>query len=96
MSTEELKQCFCRKIFHLFTTYFTSQKLTQSLFRHQKEALDFISQREFGPVPTRFSLWKAVSENGDRIPWFVHAQPKFDVRLKYAQLSTCNFRDTAG
>lgn len=43
------------------------RKLTTYGLRHQKEALDFISQREFGPVPAQFSLWKDITEHGDAI-----------------------------
>jgi SWI/SNF-related matrix-associated actin-dependent regulator of chromatin subfamily A3 len=34
---------------------------------HQKEALDFMLQREDGPVPPEFRLWKAVE--GDSEGW---------------------------
>lgn len=36
-------------------------------YRHQKEALDFMSQRENGPIPDDFILWKP--ENVDGQPW---------------------------
>jgi SWI/SNF-related matrix-associated actin-dependent regulator of chromatin subfamily A3 len=37
--------------------------------RHQKEALDFMAQREIGPVPSEYSLWSA-SENQAQT-WYV-------------------------
>jgi hypothetical protein len=37
----------------------------------QKEVLDFIAQREFGPVPTRFSLWKDVVGMDNETIWSV-------------------------
>jgi hypothetical protein len=36
----------------------TSTQVADLLSRHQKEALDFMSQREDGPIPEEFRLWK--------------------------------------
>ncbi|EDN94474.1 predicted protein [Sclerotinia sclerotiorum 1980 UF-70] len=32
-------------------------KIMTPLMQHQAEALDFIAQREFGPIPDEYSLW---------------------------------------
>ncbi|TEY78475.1 hypothetical protein BOTCAL_0048g00010 [Botryotinia calthae] len=32
-------------------------KIITPLLQHQAEALDFIAQREFGPIPDKYSLW---------------------------------------
>jgi hypothetical protein len=34
-------------------------------WRHQKEALDYMVQRENGPIPSEFCLWKAVEDDVD-------------------------------
>jgi hypothetical protein len=33
-------------------------------WRHQKEALGYMMQRESGPVPSEFCLWKPVEDDG--------------------------------
>lgn len=38
----------------------------ESLERHQKEALDFISQRESGVTRDEISLWRLVGEDVPR------------------------------
>jgi SWI/SNF-related matrix-associated actin-dependent regulator of chromatin subfamily A3 len=40
------------------------KRLTTTLLQHQKEALDFMSQRENGPIPEEFVLWKPAIDNG--------------------------------
>jgi hypothetical protein len=37
------------------------------LSRHQEEALDFMLQRENGPIPPEFRLWKAME--GENEGW---------------------------
>jgi SWI/SNF-related matrix-associated actin-dependent regulator of chromatin subfamily A3 len=37
--------------------------------RHQQEALDFMIQREKGPLPPEFCLWKPMV--GDNEGWYV-------------------------
>lgn len=36
---------------------------TDEFYRHQKEALDFMTQRETGPIPPEFSLWQPVQSD---------------------------------
>jgi SWI/SNF-related matrix-associated actin-dependent regulator of chromatin subfamily A3 len=35
--------------------------------RHQQEALDFMIQREQGPIPAEFSLWQPVLIEGKEL-----------------------------
>ncbi|ORY16159.1 SNF2 family N-terminal domain-domain-containing protein [Clohesyomyces aquaticus] len=46
-------------------------RLRTSLLQHQMEALDFLTQRENGPVPDEFSLWSPDEVDGQ--PCFRHA-----------------------
>ena len=39
-------------------------RLKTALLPHQKEGLDFMMQRETGPVLQEFSLWRSVESNG--------------------------------
>ncbi|RDW85273.1 hypothetical protein BP6252_02863 [Coleophoma cylindrospora] len=48
-------------------------RIKTRLLDHQKEALDFIAQREFGPVPPHFSLWRKVQSNTANEDWFEHS-----------------------
>jgi SWI/SNF-related matrix-associated actin-dependent regulator of chromatin subfamily A3 len=41
---------------------------TDRLLRHQEEGLDFMMQRESGPVPPEFSLWQPIELAGK--PWW--------------------------
>ena len=36
---------------------------TDNTYSHQKEALDFMIQRESGPIPPEFSLWHPVESD---------------------------------
>ncbi|KAL9111361.1 MAG: hypothetical protein Q9227_004238 [Pyrenula ochraceoflavens] len=47
-------------------------KVKTPLLPHQKEALCFMSQREFGPIPKDFSLWKPTTGNNQH-SFFTHA-----------------------
>jgi hypothetical protein len=38
---------------------------------HQEKALDFMIQRENGPIPHMYRLWKPHEREG--LPWYVHA-----------------------
>ena len=40
--------------------------LRTCLSRHQREALDFMTQRESGPIPEEFRLWKVSVESGQQ------------------------------
>jgi hypothetical protein len=37
---------------------------------HQEKALDFMIQRENGPIPDMYRLWKPHEREG--LPWYVH------------------------
>ncbi|KAJ4302642.1 hypothetical protein N0V90_001531 [Kalmusia sp. IMI 367209] len=39
-------------------------RLKTPLLEHQKQALDFMSQRENGPIPEKFRLWKPGEQEG--------------------------------
>lgn len=43
---------------------------TDNELSHQQEALDFLVQREVGPVPPEFSLWKPIESNGQSLSGF--------------------------
>lgn len=45
-------------------------RLRTSLFAHQGKALDFMMQREIGPVPDGFELWEAVTQESET--WYHH------------------------
>jgi hypothetical protein len=40
--------------------------------RHQKTALAFMMQREDGPIPEKYALWKATEEEG--VQWSVRGK----------------------
>ncbi|KAG4433274.1 hypothetical protein IFR05_011244 [Cadophora sp. M221] len=40
-------------------------KVTTPLLGHQKEALDFMAQRELGPIPQEYSLWSKFKREGE-------------------------------
>jgi len=42
-----------------------SNFLLKKLRRYQEQALDFIMQRETGPTPEEYSLWKPKSSGND-------------------------------
>lgn len=54
------------------------RRLNTSLLPHQKEGLDFMMQRETGPVPEEFSLWQSAQSNGRQC--FRHLITKTEVR----------------
>ena len=41
-----------------------ASSLKTDLLPHQQEALDFMTQREAGPIPQVYRLWKSTTENG--------------------------------
>lgn len=45
-------------------------RLRSSLFAHQEKALDFMIQREAGPIPEGFELWEAASQDSET--WYHH------------------------
>jgi len=40
------------------------ERLKTQLLHHQRQALDFMCQRESGPIPEEFSLWRVSEEDG--------------------------------
>ncbi|CAI9627663.1 unnamed protein product [Alternaria burnsii] len=40
------------------------ERLNTTLLLHQKTALAFMMQREDGPIPEKYTLWKAIEEEG--------------------------------
>jgi SWI/SNF-related matrix-associated actin-dependent regulator of chromatin subfamily A3 len=54
------------------------RRLKTTLLPHQKEGLDFMMQRETGPVPEEFSLWRATQLNGRQC--FCHTITKTELR----------------
>jgi SWI/SNF-related matrix-associated actin-dependent regulator of chromatin subfamily A3 len=54
------------------------QRLKTILLPHQKEGLDFMIQRETGPVPSEFSLWQPAEANGHQC--FRHVITKTESR----------------
>ncbi|KAN0090617.1 SNF2 family N-terminal domain containing protein [Hyaloscypha variabilis] len=57
---------------HCLSEFVVDRKIRTSLTTYQKEALDFISQREFGPVQARFSLWKEMMGEYDGKTCYSH------------------------
>jgi hypothetical protein len=57
---------------------------------HQKTALDFMSQRENGPIPEEYQLWKPHEREGQS--WYVIAVSLDSLRsfLDCALLSSCS------
>ncbi|RDL38799.1 uncharacterized protein BP5553_03139 [Venustampulla echinocandica] len=49
-----------------------NRRIKADLLPHQKEALDFITQRESGPIPSRFSLWKETPDTYDGKTCYEH------------------------
>lgn len=45
-------------------------RLRTSLFAHQEKALDFMIQRETGPIPNGFELWETVVQESET--WYCH------------------------
>ncbi|KAK5057582.1 hypothetical protein LTR84_011582 [Exophiala bonariae] len=45
-------------------------RLRTSLFEHQGKALDFMMQRETGPIPDGFELWETVIQDSET--WYHH------------------------
>jgi len=45
-------------------------RLRSALFIHQEKALDFMIQREAGPIPEGFELWEAASRDSET--WYHH------------------------
>lgn len=41
--------------------------LPNIIHRHQKEALNFMIQRETGQIPAEFRLWKPIERNGQSL-----------------------------
>lgn len=39
-------------------------------YSHQRTALEFLSQRENGPIPETYQLWKAVEREGQS--WYAY------------------------
>ncbi|PMD49328.1 uncharacterized protein K444DRAFT_622885 [Hyaloscypha bicolor E] len=50
------------------------RRLKTTLLPHQEEALYFMLQRENGPIPPDFRLWKAME--GEHEGWYLHAVTK--------------------
>ncbi|KAE9374274.1 hypothetical protein N431DRAFT_213326 [Stipitochalara longipes BDJ] len=50
------------------------RRLTTTLLLHQEEALDFMLQREDGPIPNEFRLWKPM--DGENEGWYRHEVTK--------------------
>ena len=42
--------------------------LQADISRHQKKGLDFMLQRENGPIPDDYRLWKSAEIDG--LPWY--------------------------
>ncbi|KAG0649190.1 ATP-dependent helicase GTA, partial [Hyphodiscus hymeniophilus] len=55
------------------------RRLKRTLLPHQEEALDFMLQRENGPIPPEFRLWKAME--GENEGWYLHAVTKARNRI---------------
>ncbi|TVY89545.1 DNA repair protein RAD5B [Lachnellula willkommii] len=53
------------------------RRIETKLLPHQQEALDFLIQRENGPIPLEFCLWKPIE--GDK-NWYQHAVTKAKTR----------------
>ncbi|KAK0747369.1 SNF2 family N-terminal domain-containing protein [Apiosordaria backusii] len=47
-------------------------KLLTNLYPHQEEALNFMEQREFGPMPDEFSLWTPETSSYTKTPFYRH------------------------
>ncbi|TID18363.1 hypothetical protein E6O75_ATG06439 [Venturia nashicola] len=68
-------------------------RLSTILLQHQEEALDFMLQRENGPIPPVFSLWKPLhGEEG----WFRHAVTKRKSRIPSSEIGGGILADEMG
>ncbi|KAF1946973.1 hypothetical protein EJ02DRAFT_334582 [Clathrospora elynae] len=47
------------------------ERLSTPLLLHQKTALEFMMQRENGPIPDEYKLWTPIEMDG--VPWYRHA-----------------------
>ncbi|KUJ07728.1 uncharacterized protein LY89DRAFT_351881 [Mollisia scopiformis] len=67
--SQDLLQRQVGKVFGSLTRFKSLKRLeadirvTTKLLPHQEEALDFMAQREFGPVPEQFSLWMTAKKS---------------------------------
>lgn len=55
--------------------------------RHQKKALDFLVQREVGPVPSEFALWRPVEIDGQKLlvlEWTCGIKSLKSIRYRHA------------
>ncbi|KAE8448005.1 hypothetical protein EG329_009928 [Mollisiaceae sp. DMI_Dod_QoI] len=57
---------------HCLSEFAADRRIRTNLTPYQKEGLDFISQREFGPVQARFSLWKDMPGEYDGKTCYSH------------------------
>ncbi|PMD57824.1 uncharacterized protein K444DRAFT_592612 [Hyaloscypha bicolor E] len=57
---------------HCLSEFAADRRIRTSLTPYQKGGLDFISQREFGPVQPRFSLWKDMPGEYDGKTCYSH------------------------
>lgn len=48
---------------------FSSTENHLTNLRHQREALDFMAQRELGPVPPAYSLWRESIDDSSGLKW---------------------------
>ncbi|KAF2181727.1 hypothetical protein K469DRAFT_691814 [Zopfia rhizophila CBS 207.26] len=69
-------------------------RLKTPLLPHQKEALEFMTQRESGPIPEEFFLWKADDIEGQ--PCFRHVVTKQTCRLSPSELGGGILADEMG
>lgn len=60
------------------------ERLKTKLLPHQEKGLDFMIQREKGPVPAKYQIWREVTLEGDT--WFHHDVA--DIKSKILPLET--------
>lgn len=65
---------------HLSTNASGDPRLQTSLLPHQAKALDFMIQRENGPIPEQFELWESVVQNGQT--WYQHKVAGIKSRMR--------------
>ncbi|UPX12309.1 uncharacterized protein EKO05_0002863 [Ascochyta rabiei] len=70
------------------------ERLRTSLLDHQKTALEFMSQREDGPVPSEYQLWKPVEREGQ--PCFRHSITGTVSRLDHTEIGGGILADEMG
>ncbi|OCL04222.1 hypothetical protein AOQ84DRAFT_346502 [Glonium stellatum] len=58
-------------------------RLKTVLLPHQQEALDFMTQRETGPIPPEFCLWKPFESDGQQ--WYRHAVTNAKSRIQHPE-----------